>query len=84
MEWAWNGAMWRRMTAGVVAAAAVMIGVGIAPPADAAPTTCQTVSLDTVCAPGGQSGGSSSDTSAASIPPASSGCTNQYGTYQHC
>jgi hypothetical protein len=72
--------------AAAVAIGSTAIGITIAPPAAADPTSnCQTVGGSTVCAQGGDVRGGKSGVSPG---PASGsrggGCTNAYGSYQNC
>lgn len=65
--------------------AAMAIGVGLASPATAAPTNCQTVGKSTVCGQGSRNGaGEATESATASTASSSPGCTNEYGTYQRC
>ena len=73
----------------VVAAMAIgaaAIGIGIAPPAAADTSNCQTVGASTICGQGGVTnrGPSASPSNAPVQAPASGGCLTPYGTYQSC
>jgi len=76
-------------TATVLAAMAIgaaAMGVGIAPPAAADTSRCQSVGATTICGQGGVTNGgpSAGASNAPAQGPASSGCLTQYGTYQSC
>jgi len=65
--------------------AAVGMGLGLASPAAANPTDCQTVGMSTICGQGSMnSAGESTQAPTASAPSNSDGCTNVYGNYQRC
>jgi len=67
----------------VLAGAATIIGMSIAPLAGADTTSCQTVGATTVCGQGEVRGEGSAPQ--ASVPaPATGGCSNAYGGYQNC
>jgi hypothetical protein len=77
----------RRYVMGALAAvAAATIGMSVAPSAAADPSHCQTSPATTACGLGGASdGGPSAGSSTASTPQShGSGCSNDYGGYQHC
>lgn len=68
--------------AAAMAIGATAIGIGIAPPAAADTSNCQTVGAATICGQGGVTNGGSP--AGASNAPASGGCLTPYGTYQQC
>jgi len=71
-----------RVLGGLVIVAAA-IGMGVASPATASPTNCQTVGKSTVCGQGSVTGPTqASKPAAGASAPSSGGCTNAYGTYQ--
>jgi|HubBroStandDraft_2_1064218.scaffolds.fasta_scaffold396533_2 hypothetical protein len=79
--------MQKTTTVLVLAIGAVTIGIGIAPPAAADTSRCQSVGATTICGQGGvTNGGRSAGASNAPAQggPASGGCLTQYGTYQSC
>lgn len=69
-----------KTAAALVLAAAVTIGISVAPPAGADPFDCQQVGSTTVC---GQ-GGVNSQPAAPSPSAGPRSCTNAYGSYQAC
>jgi hypothetical protein len=65
---------------------AAAIGIGIAPPAAADPTNCETVGGSTVCGQGDvRSGGEVAGPPNVPAPaPIEGGCQTPYGSYQNC
>jgi hypothetical protein len=76
----------RSVLMGLVVVPAAVLSLGLASPAAAAPTNCQTVGAATVCGQGMVSGpGVTANSAPIAAPSSGSGsCTNQYGTYQRC
>lgn len=74
-----------RVLGGLVIVAAA-IGMGVASPAAAGPTNCQTVGKSTVCGQGNVTAGptQSAKPATGASAPSTGGCTNAYGTYQSC
>jgi len=72
----------------VVAAMAIgatAIGIGIAPPAAADTSNCQTVGAATICGQGSvTNGGQPAAASPGGADAPGAGCTNAYGGYQQC
>ena len=79
--------MQKTTTVLVLAIGAVTIGIGIAPPAAADTSRCQSVGAATICGQGAVTNGSPS-AGAPNAPapgrPANGGCLTPYGTYQSC
>jgi hypothetical protein len=69
-----------------MAIGAAAIGIGIAPPAAADTTNCQTMGAATICGQVGLTNGgpSAGASNAPAQGPASGGCLTPYGTYQSC
>jgi hypothetical protein len=69
-----------------LAVGAAAIGIGIAPPAAADPSSnCQTIGASTVCGQGGiTGGGGASAAPGGGAAPSGGGCVNAYGGYQNC
>jgi len=74
-----------RTVLAALAIAAAAIGMGMAPPAAADPSNCQTIGATTVCGQGDVRAGEPAEPSNAPVPaPPEGGCQTPYGGYQNC